>query len=33
MDFVKLTGVYRLIEPKEGDKPLAVDIELELAMK
>ncbi len=28
IDFAKLTGVYRLIEPKEGDKPLSVDIEL-----
>jgi RNA polymerase sigma factor (sigma-70 family) len=29
MEFAKLMGVYRLIEPKEGDKTLAVDIELE----
>jgi RNA polymerase sigma factor (sigma-70 family) len=28
MGFAKLTGVYRLIEPKEGDKPVVVDIEL-----
>jgi RNA polymerase sigma factor (sigma-70 family) len=28
MEFAKLTGVYRLIDPKEGDKPLAIDIEL-----
>jgi RNA polymerase sigma factor (sigma-70 family) len=28
MGFAKLSGVYRLIDPKEGDRPLAVDIEL-----
>jgi hypothetical protein len=29
MESAKLFGVYRLIEPKEGDKPLTVDIELD----
>jgi RNA polymerase sigma factor (sigma-70 family) len=29
MEFARLLGVYRLIEPKEADRPLDVDIELE----
>jgi RNA polymerase sigma factor (sigma-70 family) len=33
MEFAKLLGVYRLIDPKEGDKPLAVDIELDPGRK
>jgi RNA polymerase sigma factor (sigma-70 family) len=33
MGFAKLLGVYRLIDPKEGDKPLAVDIELDPGRK
>jgi hypothetical protein len=33
MGFARLTGVYRLIDPKEGSKPLTVDIELEPAPK
>ncbi len=31
--YAGLTGVYRLIEPKEGDRPLEVDIELTPAPK
>jgi RNA polymerase sigma factor (sigma-70 family) len=33
MEFARLTGVYRLIEPKEGGKPLAIDIELDPGRK
>jgi RNA polymerase sigma factor (sigma-70 family) len=33
MEFAKLLGVYRLIDPKEGDKPLTVDIELDPGRK
>jgi hypothetical protein len=28
-EFAKQTGVYRLIDPKDGDPPLTVDMELE----
>jgi hypothetical protein len=33
MGFAKLFGIYRLIDPKEGDKPLVVDIELDPGLK
>ncbi|HZY85275.1 MAG TPA: carboxypeptidase-like regulatory domain-containing protein, partial [Gemmataceae bacterium] len=33
MEWAKLFGMYRLIDPKEGDKPLAVDIELDPGRK
>ncbi len=33
MEFARLFGMYRLIDPKEGDKPLAVDIELDPGRK
>jgi hypothetical protein len=33
MEFARLTGVYRLIEPKEGSKPLAIDLELDPGRK
>jgi hypothetical protein len=33
MEWARLFGVYRLIDPKEGDKPLTVDIELDPGRK
>jgi RNA polymerase sigma factor (sigma-70 family) len=33
MEFAKLFGIYRLIDPKEGDKPLVVDIEVDPGRK
>jgi hypothetical protein len=33
MDFAKLFGIYRLIDPREGGKPLVVDIELDPGVK
>jgi hypothetical protein len=33
MGWAELFGIYRLIDPKEGDKPLAVDIELDPGRK
>jgi RNA polymerase sigma factor (sigma-70 family) len=33
MEWAKLFGMYQLIDPKEGDKPLAVDIELDPGRK
>jgi RNA polymerase sigma factor (sigma-70 family) len=33
MEWARLFGMYRLIDPKDGDKPLAVDIELDPGRK
>jgi RNA polymerase sigma factor (sigma-70 family) len=33
MGFAELFGTYRLIDPKEGDKPFAVDVELDPGRK
>jgi hypothetical protein len=33
MEWAKLLGVYRLIDPKEGDRPLAIEIELDPGRK
>jgi RNA polymerase sigma factor (sigma-70 family) len=33
LEFAKMFGIYRLIDPKEGDQPLSIDIELDPGRK